>query len=72
MNFKNLIIELHVLIISFILENFQKNQKSTAMSSKNIKSSSFCDLKLCIKNNFIDQIVNNNQFEQNLICMLRT
>ena len=49
MNFENLIIELHILIISFILENFQKNQKSIAISSKNIKSSSFCDLKLCMK-----------------------
>ena len=43
---------------------FKEDQKS-------IKISNFYNLKLCIKNKFIDRIVNNIQFEQNLICMLK-
>ena len=31
---------------------------------RNVKISSFCYLKLCIKNKFIDQIVNNIQFDE--------
>ena len=38
----------------------------------NVKISNFYDLKLCIKNEFIDRIVNNIQVERNLICMLKT
>ena len=38
----------------------------------NVKISNFYDLKLCIKNKFIDRIVNNIQFERNLKRMLRT
>ena len=37
----------------------------------NVKISNFYNLKLCIQNKFINRIVNNIQFEQNLICMLR-
>ena len=37
----------------------------------NVKISHFCDLKLYIKNKFIDWIVNNIWFKWNLICMLR-
>ena len=50
-----------------------KNIKDELLSNQiNIKILNFCDLKLCIKNKFIDQIVNNIQFERNLICILRT
>ena len=38
----------------------------------NDKISSFCNRKLCIRNKLIDRIVNNIQFERNLICMLKT
>ena len=47
-----------------MLAKFQEDQKSiTMLLKKNVKILSFCDLKLCIKNNFIDRIVNNIQFE---------
>ena len=56
-----------------MLAKFQEDQKSiTMLLKKNVKILSFCDLKLCIKNNFIDRIVNNIQFEQNLICKIHT
>ena len=38
---------------------FQEYKKSIAMSSKNVKILSFCNLNLCIKNNLIARIVNN-------------
>ena len=71
-NFKNLTVRLHVLIIFFMHVKFQENQRSIAISSTNVKISNFYDLKLYIKNKFIDRIVNNIQFERNLICMLKT
>ena len=66
MNFENLTVGLHILIIFSI--KFQENQRSIAMSL--IKSLHFrvflfffiffyFSLKLCIKNKFIDKIVNN-------------
>ena len=72
MNFENLTIRLHVIIIFFILVKFLENQRQLLYHQINVKISSFCDIKLCIKNKFIILIVNNIQFEQNLICMLRT
>ena len=36
----------------------------------NVRISNFCNLKLCIKDKFINRIVNNILFELNLICML--
>ena len=51
---------------------FKKIKDQLLCHQKNVKISSFYDLKLCIKNNFIDRIVNNIQFERNLICILRT
>ena len=58
-NFKNLIGRLNILIISFMFVKFQEYKKSIAMSSKNVKILSFCNLNLCIKNNLIARIVNN-------------
>ena len=58
MNFDNLVVRLHVFIIFFILAKFQKDQRLTAMSSIKRIISSLCGLKLCIKNKFVDKIVN--------------
>ena len=69
MNFENLTVGLHFLIIFFILEHFQKHQRSLLHHRTNVKISIFCDLNLCIKNNFIDRTVNNIQFKRNFICM---
>ena len=49
------------------LQNFKKIKDQLLCHQTNIKISSFCNLKLCIKNKFIDRIVNHIRFEQNLI-----
>ena len=41
------------------------------MSSRNFLNFKFCSLKLCIKYNRIDHIVNNTLLAQNLTCVLR-
>ena len=58
-NFENLTVRLHVLIIFFMHVKFQEDQRSIAISSTNVKISNFYDIKLYIKNKFIDRIVNN-------------
>ena len=58
-NFENLIIELHVHIISFILVKFKEYQKSKTMLSTKYLNSSFWGLQLCIKSKIINQTVNN-------------
>ena len=68
-NFENLTVRSHVLIIFFMHVKFQEDQRSIVISSTNVKISNFYDLKLYIKNKFIDRIVNNIQFKRNLICM---
>ena len=60
--FKNLTVRLHVFIIFFM------HVKSHQI---NVKISNFYNLKLCIKNKFIDRIVNSIQFERNLIYILK-
>ena len=54
------------------LQNFKNIKNQLLCHQINIKISSFCNLKLCIQNKFIDHIVNKIWFERNLICMLRT
>ena len=54
------------------LQNFKKFKDQLLYHQTNVKISNFCDLKLRIKNKFIDRIVNNIQFERNLMCILRT
>ena len=54
------------------LQNFKKIKDQLLCHQINIIISSFCNLKLYIKNKLINQIVNNIRFEQNLICILRT
>ena len=58
MNFENLIVELHVIIISSMLAKFQENQRLIAMFLIKCSNFMFCGLKLCIKNKFINLIVN--------------
>ena len=45
------------------LQNFKKIKDQLLYHQTNVKISSFCDLKLCIKNKFINRIVNNIRFE---------
>ena len=54
-----------------MLAKFSKDQRSIIMSSIKYLNSSFCDLKLCIKNKIIDQILKNIQLTQNLKYVLR-
>ena len=60
------------LLHPYCLQNFKKIKNQLLCHHINVIISIFCNLKLCIKNKLIDQIVNNIQFERNLICMLRT
>ena len=53
------------------LRNFKKIKDQLLFYQTNVKISHYFDIKLYIKNQFIDRIVNKIQFEQNLICMLR-
>ena len=53
------------------LQNFKKIKDQLLFYQTNVKISKFCDLKLYIKNKFIDRIINKIQFKRNLICMLR-
>ena len=52
------------------LKIFKKIIDQLLCHQTNIKISNFYDLKLCIKNKFFNQLVNNIRFERNLICML--
>ena len=73
--FENLTIRLHVFIIFFMLakfQNFKKIKDQLLCHQTNVKISGFCNIKLCIKNKFIDWIVNNIWIERNLTCILRT
>ena len=42
------------------------------MSSINCLNSNFCSLKLCIKNEFVDRMVNYIQLAWKSTCMLKT
>ena len=55
-----------------MLANFHGNQRLIAMSSINYLNSNFCSLKYCIKDEFIDWIVNNIQLTWKLARMLKT
>ena len=67
-NFDKFIVKLHYFHIFFILAKFQNDYKSITISSINCLNLSFISLKLCIKNKFIIQMVNNTQ----LAYMLRS
>ena len=58
MNYDKSIVRLHYVSIFFILTKFQSNQRSIVMLSTNFLDSNFSSLKWCIKDEFIDQIVN--------------
>ena len=67
MNFDKSTIRLHNLYIFVMITKFQGDQILIVMSSINCLNSSFCSLKKCIKDEFIDQMVNYIW----LACMLR-
>ena len=60
------------LLYPLYLQNIKNVKDQLLCYQTNIKISNFCDLKLCMKNKFIDQIKNNIRFERTLICMLKT
>ena len=72
MNFEKSTVKLHYLHIFLMLTKFQCDQRFIVMSSINCLNSSFCNLKLHIKDEFKDQMVNYTQFTWKLACMLRT
>ena len=55
-----------------MLGKFKDDQRSMAMSSINCLNSSFCSLKYCIKDEFMDQMINYIRLVWKLACMLRT
>ena len=54
-----------------MLAKFQSDQRLITMLSINCLNSNFCNLKLCIKNEFMDRMVNYIQLVWELACMLR-
>ena len=70
MNFDKSTVRLHYLHIFLMITKFQCDQRFIAMSSINCLNSSFCNLKLHIKDEFKDQMVNYTQFSWKLACML--
>ena len=55
-----------------MLTKFKNDQRLIIMSLINCLNSNFYNLKLCIKNEFINQIVNYIRLAWKLTCMLRT
>ena len=62
----------YIIRILFILAKFKNYHRSMIMSSINRLNSSFCNLKYCLKYEFIDRIVNYIWMAWKLACMLRT
>ena len=52
-----------LLLYSLCMYNFKKIKNQLLSPQTNVKISNFYDLELCIKNKFIDRILNNIQFE---------
>ena len=59
------------LLYSPCVQNFKKIKDQSLYHQIKVKISNFYNLKLYIKNKFIDRIVNDIRFEENLICILR-
>ena len=53
------------------VQNFKKIKNQSLYHQIKVKILNFYNLKLYIKNKFIDRIVNDIRFEGNLICILR-
>ena len=54
-----------MLLIYFLyLQNFKNIKNQLLFHQINVKISNFCNLKLFIKNKFIDQIINNIWYER--------
>ena len=60
------------LLYPLCLQNFKKIKDQLLYHQTNVKISNFCNLKLCIKDKFIDRIVNNIWIGRNLTGILRT
>ena len=60
-NFDNFTVRLYYFCIFSIFAKFQDDQKLIVISSINYLNSNFYSLKYCIKNKFMDKMVNNNQ-----------
>ena len=71
-NFDKSTVRLHYLHIFSMLAKFQGDQILITMSSINCLNSNFCSLKLCIKDEFMDWMVNYIWLTWNLAYMLRT
>ena len=71
MNFDKSTIGLNYLHIFFMLTKFHDDKKLIVMSSINCLNSSFSSLKLCIKDEFIDQMVNYIRLIWKQACILR-
>ena len=54
------------------LQNLKKLKNQLLCHQTNFKILSSCNLKLCIKNKFINRIVSNIQFKRNLTYILKT
>ena len=59
------------LLYPLCVQNFKKIKDQSLYHQIKVKISNFYNLKLYIKNKFIDRIVNDIRFEGNLICILR-
>ena len=57
-NFDKSTAGLYYLHIFSMLKKFKNDQRSITMSSINCLNSSFCSLKQCIKDEFMDRMVN--------------
>ena len=53
------------------VQNFKKIKDQSLYHQIKVKISNFYNFKLYIKNKFIDRIVKDIRFEENLICILR-
>ena len=69
-NLKKIVYSYYILCTCKIKK--KKNERSISMLSLKCLNFKFCDLKLCIKNNFIDRMVNSIQFGKNLACVIWT
>ena len=70
-NFDYSTVRLHYLHIFFMHTKFQSDQRLIVLSSINCLNSNFCSLKLRIKDEFKDQVVNYIRLAWKLACILR-
>ena len=71
-NFNKSTLGLDFLLILYMLAKFQDNLRLITMSWIKCLNFKFWCLKLCIKDGFLDWIVNCIWLAHNLVCMLKT